>query len=484
MLEPDEPKKMVIDMGKADIERLCVLGFAIVLGVGLRSYFMASSMTYDESYTFLTYVNRNWGNVFNYSMPNNHIFHTILVKISTLIWGAHPLTIRLPSFLAGIVSIPLVFVLSRKIMGGEKYGVGAVLLAVTPYMIYYSANARGYTIIVCLSLVMICLGLECVDNPTLAKSVLIAAIASIGIYTIPTMVFPVAGVYLWVVCLCCLRRYELKNIVNRFIIPVSIFTVIFVIILYIPVVLITNNGINSIISNRFVTPQEYGVFFNELIPHICSTFISLTRNVPNVVISVFFMFVMFGLLKSIINKNYKILLLLPCMIVGSSVILILKHRIPFGRTWIFFIPVFIIVAEYGFYQLLNTFPEYMKNTVISVLISVCIIVSFNVFSGKTFIRDSNTSLALVSLHLKRVINKNDTIHYGPGLWPSAKFYLWYNGVLDKQLNIVSNVRRREKGTDYFIQNISRESIEEMTKNKVVKLIDLGSIVLYKNAAPH
>ncbi len=87
--------------------------FALSLGIFVRAYFLSQPMRYDESYTFLHFINKDIMSVFYYPLPNNHVLHSILTKISTYIWGANPISIRLVAFLAGTLSIILIYRLSR-----------------------------------------------------------------------------------------------------------------------------------------------------------------------------------------------------------------------------------------------------------------------------------------------------------------------------------------------------------------------------------
>ena len=58
-------------------------------------------MRYDESYTFQYHASQDVLNlVSDYTTPNNHIFHSLLVHCSYLLWGDSPAALRLPALLA------------------------------------------------------------------------------------------------------------------------------------------------------------------------------------------------------------------------------------------------------------------------------------------------------------------------------------------------------------------------------------------------
>ena len=60
---------------------------------------------------------------------------------------------RLPSLLAGTASIPLVFLIGDRTVGRRAALVAATLVALSPFMTYYSAEARGYQVMIFCALV-------------------------------------------------------------------------------------------------------------------------------------------------------------------------------------------------------------------------------------------------------------------------------------------------------------------------------------------
>lgn len=60
---------------------------------------------------------------------------------------------RLPSLLAGTATIPLVYLLGARTVGRRAGLVAAALVALSPFMTYYSAEARGYQVMIFCALV-------------------------------------------------------------------------------------------------------------------------------------------------------------------------------------------------------------------------------------------------------------------------------------------------------------------------------------------
>ena len=82
----------------------------MLTGAALRIPLLDQPMRCDELYTAWALVARGLPTVlFDYSSPNNHVLHTLLVYISTQAWGSAAQVIRLPAFLAGILCIPAAY---------------------------------------------------------------------------------------------------------------------------------------------------------------------------------------------------------------------------------------------------------------------------------------------------------------------------------------------------------------------------------------
>src|SRR5215216_7354891 len=88
-----------------------ILGIMTLIGFCLRIIDLNQSIAYDEAYTFINFASRPFKHILaDYSAPNNHIFHTILVGMAYRLFGAQPWALRLPAFLAGIFMVPAMYI--------------------------------------------------------------------------------------------------------------------------------------------------------------------------------------------------------------------------------------------------------------------------------------------------------------------------------------------------------------------------------------
>jgi hypothetical protein len=104
---------------------------------------------------------------------------------------------RAPSLLAGAATIPVVYLLGLRTVGRPAALVAAALTALSPFLIYYSAEARGYALMVLLVALSTLAMLLAVDTRRARWWVVYAACSCAAVYTHYTSVFALAGQFLW-----------------------------------------------------------------------------------------------------------------------------------------------------------------------------------------------------------------------------------------------------------------------------------------------
>ena len=80
-------------------------------------------------------------------LETNPPLHFLLLKAWTTLFGTGEFSARLPSVLSGTASVPLLFLLGRR-LGGTRVGmVAAGVMAITPMQIFYAHEARAYALL-------------------------------------------------------------------------------------------------------------------------------------------------------------------------------------------------------------------------------------------------------------------------------------------------------------------------------------------------
>lgn len=177
---------------------LAVLGIVVLAGVMLRWAFIHQPIRYDEANTFMEYASRPlYLGLTYYTSHNNHLFHTFLVHISYLIFGDALWAVRLPAFLAGVFMVPVSYLLFRALFDKRVALLTAAFVSISPLIVDFSTNARGYTLMALLYLLLMLLAVFLRRHREPAGWTLCAILAALGLYTIPAMIFPLSAILLW-----------------------------------------------------------------------------------------------------------------------------------------------------------------------------------------------------------------------------------------------------------------------------------------------
>ena len=179
------------------MEWLLLAGLTLV-AAGLRVVYFDKPFYHDEAYTYVGFASRTLRAVVtDYSLPNNHVLHTILVWISVQIFGPTPWAIRLPAFVAGVLCVPAAYFLARRMYNRSSAILAAVMVAAIPDLITRSTDARGYMQMALFTLIILWLGDQVRQKPNRLAWLLLVVFSSLGFYTLPTMLFPFGGLLAW-----------------------------------------------------------------------------------------------------------------------------------------------------------------------------------------------------------------------------------------------------------------------------------------------
>ncbi len=459
---------------KADFLFLILI---LLIGIFLQAHFLSQPMRYDESFTFLNFVHADFRSLFYYPLPNNHVLYTLLERLSILLFGIQPVFLRLPAYLAGISAIPIIFVLCRKLIPGNSGLFASALTAICPYLVLYSTNARGYSLVVLLSLLLTLLGYNYCLKPDSKKALALGAIAALGMLTIPSMLLSIVGVYLWITCLLFLQKRSISFITGRFLFPVGLSTLICTCILYLPTVIITG-GVAPILENRFVRPSPWHTFITNIGPHFRAIISDFTRDVPIFISCIIILAIIIGFIQSIRKKNFALLLLLPSIVLGSMLVIFAKHRVPYVRTWIFLIPYIFIAADAGFTFFIEKLKRNGQYILQCSVIVFMMFYSFVLISHNAIEKYPDTGVfpeaSAVAKKLVPLLHSNDKIlAKTPTDWP-LNFYLWYTYYKEEKTPKMSSAR-----STYILVRKDTGTLSYFTKKPTVKVFDMKDVVLYK-----
>ncbi len=170
----------------------------LAIGAVLRILRINESVTYDEALTYVHYAGQSFGFLFSdYLFTSNQILYSALARISTLVFGVHAWSLRLPALVAGILVMPLCYAFARYVFNRHIAVIMLCLIAVSGPLVEYSAMARGYSLVWLFTIAALLAARHFVKSENLVSGLLIAVFTSLGMWATPDMAYPALMVYAW-----------------------------------------------------------------------------------------------------------------------------------------------------------------------------------------------------------------------------------------------------------------------------------------------
>ena len=322
---------------------LGALGLVVAVATLVRLEFLFQPMRYDESGTYVHYASHPlYIGLTAYTAPNNHLLNTLLIHLSTGVFGNPPWAIRLPALVAGILLVPAAYLAARAFFGRNAALIAAGLVAASSPLIEYSTNARGYTFVALLFVLLLALAAHLRSSSSPAAWAAFALLAALGLFAVPTFVYALATVVAWLAWalaadgrLRALRRRLLASLAA---------TAAVALVLYAPA--IAASGPRALTANPFVVSKGWTSFAAELPASLASTFASWHRDQPAplwVALAIAF------LAGVLLHKRASRLPVPPAAaaLVAIPPLLLVQRVVPFERAWLFLLPLYLITAAAG-----------------------------------------------------------------------------------------------------------------------------------------
>ena len=166
----------------------------VAVAAALRLYGLGSGLWYDEIVTLVESARPPLASIVtDFPGVNAHPLYSVLAHGSITAFGESSWALRLPAALFGIGSVWAAFTLGRRLTSPAEAWAGALLLAVSYHHIWFSQNARGYTMMGFFALGSTISLLRAAESGRRRDYVLYALACAAGVYTHLTMAFVVAG---------------------------------------------------------------------------------------------------------------------------------------------------------------------------------------------------------------------------------------------------------------------------------------------------
>jgi 4-amino-4-deoxy-L-arabinose transferase-like glycosyltransferase len=231
------------------------LGIFLV-SISIRSLFWNGPLRYDEGFTFYFFAQKPWFlAISSYDYPNNHILHTILVKVSSFFFGESAVVLRLPAFLFGCLLLPLTYGYVAKLFTKNAAILAVAFVSVSSFLVSYSVNARGYSMVYCFFIMLLVLVEYLKKKNTVGTWFLFIAVQVIGIYTLPTMVYESIVVYFYLFFLLWKKDRVGSSLTYEKLIVSMLLVAVFSVLLYLPVYVFM--GAKPLVANQYIASYSY-----------------------------------------------------------------------------------------------------------------------------------------------------------------------------------------------------------------------------------
>jgi uncharacterized membrane protein YjjP (DUF1212 family) len=472
---------------------LCMVALLGVMAIGLRLSYLNQPMCGDESWTFDKYASMPlYIGLTRYSSPNNHLFHTLLVHTSFLIFGNHPWAIRLPAFVAGILVVPATYLITRK--ASDKYAAlfAAGLAASSSALIMYSTNARGHIIVVLIFELNLMVGLAMLRNRNPVVWILFSCLNAIGFYTVPAMLYPFGATIL---CLLVMkwrqdrRPYDfLKDLAKSIALTAAL-----TLVLYAPVIMVS--GLSAITSNQWVQRMDWHSFLAYLPGSARTTVKMWVIGLP---VPLWIGLLAAGL-SSLFLRKYAgnwLLLLLAAAAVWVIFLVFAQRVFVYARLFLFLLPIALGLCAAGVTgllgrPLLNRFRRgALLVSVLFICLSLWAAVS-GVRSGAVYTLDEADSLRdaeAITLFFKDYLHTGDRVvaespsdnplDYYFGLHDVPTQYLTADPTACTRIIVVVNDTTRQSTAD--VLSAGRRRIEVEGQPSLILKVASASVYEYTN----
>jgi hypothetical protein len=469
-----------------------------IVGIFLRVYYLFAPIRIDEAGVFIFLASKSLiVCIFSYPFPGHHVFYTIMVNILHNILGNDVWVMRLPALFAGILLIPATYFLFRKISNNFTALLSSTLVSVSSPLIEYSTNARGYSVITFIFIILLILLYYLSINRNFFGWSILVLFSAIGFYTLPIFIIPFGILVLWYILLIIFKGED--YVYFKDIAIAVLLTGFTTIILYLPIIMVYGGGVfmsNEVFKTIPFIPLVMG--FGRMAVH--NMWIPWNREVyPIIMYFITIGFVIFLAVIIYVNKELQALLFSSVLFI--TILLSIMRILPFARIWLFLIPIYLGLACTGLSYVIEKTTRYTLFLAISISMILLFAISRNIITNNTIYNsDSGGQLFVDGKKISQYIKNNfkliDDKVYVVNLTYRAQliyYFKEYNLPLDHLLrynsmednNFTKNLKKLiviEGGYDPIMLSIPgfyppREAKEQVMKDAKININDFQSVVL-------
>ncbi|MEK6889820.1 MAG: glycosyltransferase family 39 protein [Nanoarchaeota archaeon] len=252
-----------------------ILSVIILIAFILRVYKISSpSLWHDELMTFYRLQGSFSDTLTTLLISPFPPLYYILMKFWTNIFGFSEFALRFPSAIFSTLTIPYLYLLTKKLFNKKTALISSFLLAIFPYAINYAQEAKMYSMVWFLSIASFYHFLNFIENPDRRNIILYTIFTTLMIYTL------YFGFLILITQLTCFLLYQKRKPIKEMII-----VLLSIILLYIPWIRIASQNISHKSGIEWVLKtNNYFSAIKEIFSDIFRTNTSLELTIYTILI--------------------------------------------------------------------------------------------------------------------------------------------------------------------------------------------------------
>ena len=401
--------------------RFWIFSAIFLSGIIIRFLRLNSPLMHDEAYSMAI-----WGRsdlffaVSDYHLPNNHVFHSVLVNLIYHHIGKTVPLLRLPVFISGCLLIPAVWLLGRLFYHEVTGLIAGGFTAFAPFLIFYSHNARGYEIQAFLTVLTVGLVVYAKRKRNLFSWVLLILFSALNFFTLPIALYPFGGICVWL--FLNVVFYKKNNIwrnrlqMLKYLVFMGISVSILSMLLY--VLLLSVSGWDSFFGNIYIGGTEAATFGETMISRVKDNLQAFTESWPLFVN----LFIGVGLILSLFSfrKNSKESLSFGlALFIWMGLLIPIQRPNLWPRTLLFLHPFLLLFASSGLSVLIKN--KQMK--IFAVCIYACLLLTAGI-SQVTVMSETGPDERAVKMIIEREGKNASNIHFVTAAQDNAPIWIY------------------------------------------------------------
>jgi hypothetical protein len=389
---------------------------------GVMAFYLAAAvlisrrmpLRYDEAYTHMEFARHSfWQAISDYHVVNNHILNTLLVHLSTRLLGDGLVAIRLPAMTAGLLVLPGLYGLGRRLYNGGTGLFAAGLLSLSPVFLLYATGARGYVWVMLFTVWLLLLALRLQEGHDRAAWILLPVCGALGMWAIPIMIYPLAAVYVWLVAQAALQPLAGVPILRRLagLASAGLVTVALTLLLYTPA--FGQDWLGGFLVRNQPAALPLEVFYARLGGWVKAALQEWLAGFPAPVVWL----LLAGLVLSLVLHGRRVPLWLAVLAALSGILAVQRPE-PITRMWSWLVPLFFLGCAAGLAGGLGLFLQERKRLVQSL---PAILLVFGLVSGGAALADEIQPLThapgydapQVTAYLQSILTEEDVVVVAP-----------------------------------------------------------------------